>query len=265
MTPRRLAATVAESRLRARARSPASRRTGPRLAAALACVAIAAAGDPARGAIPSASRILRAAAATNVAARRTQPLQVEVAVLDAEGRVAATGAAWLDPTGTSRLELTLPDGRPELHERSAAGYRVTRGGAPVARPLPLLPPTHLLQLPRADALEAALRLLGAEPERVDLAIEGTSDCWVVGGRDPGPFEANTRPSLWIDLASRQPVRIDLAGDVHYRLGPEAAHGGIRFPAWIEVEAPGWPRWRVQVGRVGPGGSAPPGEVRAPAR
>jgi hypothetical protein len=225
--------------------------TGRRLVAAGLAGALCAAAPAARAAVPEAERILAAVAAGNGAARRAQPLGLEVALLDAEGRIGATGRAGLDPLGTSWLELTLADGRTERHERSLAGYRVTRDGERVGQASPLLPPTQLLQLDRADALADALRLLGADPERVDLGIEGRSDCWVVGGRDPRPFEESTRPSLWVDLATRLPVRADTEDGVRYRLGPSAAHGPIRFPAWIEIEAPGRPRWRMQVGRVAP--------------
>jgi hypothetical protein len=222
---------------------------GRLIAAALAAAVAAGAAGRALAAVPSAERVLRAAASANATARRDQPLRLEVAVLDPQGRVIATGQARLEPLGTSRLELAFSAGSVEIHERSAAHYRVTRGGRSVERALPLLPPVQLLQAGAAGELEAALRLLGGDPERVDLGIEGGSDCWVVGGRDAGPFDANRRPSLWVDQATRRPVRIDEEGGVHFHLGPQAENGAARFPAWIEVEAPGWPRARLEIGRI----------------
>jgi hypothetical protein len=225
--------------------------------AVLGALAIAA---PARAAVPSAEKVRKAVASSNAAAKRSQPLLLDVALVSETGQVAAAGQARLDPTGSSRLDLRLGDGRDETHERNGSSYRVTREGAPVDRSPPLLPPVRLLLAPSAEALAAALADLGADAERVDLGIEGEHDCWVLGGRDPGPFGENARASLWIDLDSRQPVRIDEAGGAHFRLGPSALQNGVRFPTWIDVEAPGWPRWRMEIRRVAP--AASPADHRA---
>jgi len=211
---------------------------------------------PAQGAVPSAEKVRKAVAASNLAGKRAQPLLVEVALLAESGEVAATGQGRLDPAGASRLDLTLADGRTETHERTGQGYRVTRGGAPVERAPELLPPVRLLLAPSGDALAAALGDLGGDPERVDLGVEGTSDCWVLGGRNPGPFGANALPSLWVDIDSRQPVRIDEGNGTHFRLGPAALQNGVRFPAWLEVESSGWPRWRMEIRHVAPANAAP---------
>jgi len=221
---------------------------------------------PALAAIPAAEKVRKAVAAANAAARRSQPLRVEVALVSETGEQAATGQGTLDPAGTSRLELKLADGRVESHERTGTSYRATRDGSPVERVLPLLPPTRLLQAGSAEALAAALVDLGAATDLVELGIEGGRDCWVLGGRDPGPFGANARPSLWVDVESRQPLRIDeaaptgQAGGVHFRLGPSAVQAGVRFPTWIDIEAPGWPRWRMQIRSVIPAGA---GTARTP--
>lgn len=228
----------------------------------LAAAGLLAAALPALAAIPAAPKVRKAVASANAAARRTQPLLIEVALVSETGEVAATGQGRLDPAGTSHLELRLADGRTEVHERTGSSYRALRDGAPVERVLELLPPTRLLQAPTAEALDAALVDLGAAGGVVDLGIEGGRDCWVLGGRDPGPFADNTRPSLWVDLESRQPVRIDAsarggqAGGVHFRLGPSAVQEGVRFPTWIDVEAAGWPRWRIQIRRVAPAAGGP---------
>jgi hypothetical protein len=44
--------------------------------------------------------------------------------------------------------------------------------------------------------------------------------------------------------------------VHFRLGPSAVQDGVRFPAWIDIEAAGWPRWRMQIRRVISAGAGP---------
>ncbi|HTY18295.1 MAG TPA: hypothetical protein VMH82_11255 [Myxococcota bacterium] len=217
---------------------------------------------PALAAIPSAQKVRRAVASANASAKRTQPLLLEVALVSETGEVAATGQGRLDPAGTSRLDLKLADGRTEAHERTGSSYRALRDGAPVERVLELLPPTRLLQAPTDEALQAALIDLGANGDVVELGIEGGRDCWVLGGRDPGPFEANARAALWVDLESRQPVRIDEAARsgeasaVHFRLGPSAVQDGVRFPTWIDVEAAGWPHWRMQIRHVSPAAGGP---------
>jgi hypothetical protein len=226
-----------------------SARAGAGLAVGLAiAVSLAAA---AWAAIPSARRVGEAIAGANREAGRAQPLWIELSLRDEAGEVAATGRGILDPRGHARLELALQDGRTEIHERDPSGYRVTRDRVPVEHAPPLLPPSQLLQAGTETELAAALVALGGAPDRVDLGMDGASDCWVLGGRDPGPFEANGRPSLWFDLTARRPVRIDEGPGVHFRLGPPARHGGVTFPAWIEVEAAGWPRWRMELQRVAP--------------
>jgi len=79
---------------------------------------------------------------------------------------------------------------------------------------------------------------------------------VLGGRDPGPFDLNARPSLWIDIESRQAVRVDEAGGTHFRLGPVAQQSGVRFPAWIEVQNADGLRRRMEIRHVAPASAAP---------
>lgn len=226
------------------------------LAFAAFVAAALAAPRPAQAVVPSADKVRAEIARTNGQAGRAQRLVADVAVVDEAGQTVATGRAVLDPTGIAHLDLTFADGRREQHERSPAGYRATRDGAPIDRVLPLLPPTQLLQA-RSDAeLAAALVAIGGAPEQVDLGMAGGGDCWVLGGRDPGPFDANTRPSYWFDQEARRPVRIDDAGGVRFLFGPPAKHAsGIFFPAWYLVEAPGRTRWRVDVQLVAPAGGA----------
>jgi hypothetical protein len=94
-------------------------------------------------------------------------------------------------------------------------------------------------------------------------MEGRFDCWVLGGRDPGDFEMNTRPSIWVDQETQQPVRIDDAAGVRYRLLDLAPKGGVRFPSRIEVHADGWPIWRIDVATPAPPEARPPGVETAP--
>jgi hypothetical protein len=211
---------------------------------------------PARAVVPAAEPVRREIARTNVQAGRAQPLVLEVLVLGEAGEPMASGRAVLDPGGVARLHLTLADGRREFHERTPAGYSVTREGAVVERALPLLAPFELLQARSEEAVADGLRALGGDPEQVDLGMAGGADCWVLGGRDPGRFDANGRPSYWFDQDGRRPVRIDAADGVRFRLGPPAKHApAIFFPAWYEVEAPGWPRGRVEVRSVTAGNPA----------
>lgn len=220
---------------------------------------LAAAPRPAVAVIPSAEAVRSEVARTNRQAGRSQPLVLEVAVIGEDGEPVASGRAILDPVRPSRLQLTLADGRHEFHERSGERYTVTRDDVPVERAMPLLPPFALLQAGSEAEVAAALAALGGEPERVDLGMDGSADCWVLGGRDPGPFDHNGRPSYWFDQDGRRPVRIDEAGGVRFRFGPPAKHApAIFFPASYTIEAPGWPRWRVEVrnGTAGHPASAP---------
>jgi hypothetical protein len=226
------------------------------LALAALAAAVVAAPTPARAVIPSAEKVRAEIARTNTQAGRAQRLALEVAVTDETGQIVATGRAMLDPAGTGRLDLVLGDGRREQHERSPAGYRATREGAPIDRALPLLPPAQLLQARTEAEVAAALVAIGGSPEQMGLGMAGGGDCWVLGGRDPGPFDLNTRPSYWFDQDGRRPVRIDDAGGVRFLFGPPVRHAaGIFFPAWYLVEAPGRARWRVDVQLVAPAGAA----------
>ncbi len=207
---------------------------------------------PALAVIPSALKIRAEMARGNVQAGRAQTLSLDVLLVGESGSAIASGRARLEPNGFARLELTLPDGRREVHERSPAGYVATRDGVRIDRVLPLLPPTQLLQAPTEAELAAALQGIGGDPERVELGMSDGADCWVLGGRDPGPFDGNRRPSYWYDLDDRRPVRIDDPTRARFRFGPSVPRdGGISFPAWFRVEAPGWPGRRLDIQRVAP--------------
>jgi hypothetical protein len=216
------------------------------LAAALAGVLLVAASRAAAW-IPEPERAWSAIAASNAASGRTKAFDFPVALIGADGGVAGTGHLRSNGDGAWRLELQLADGIAEVHERRGAEYRVTRGGRAVERAPRLLPPLDLLQAASAMGVAEALRAIGGNPAQVDLGIEGAYDCWVLGGRERGAFEANTRPALWVDQETQQPVRIDDANGAQYRFGDAAARpGGVRFPSRIDVQDPGWPIWRIQV-------------------
>lgn len=233
----------------------AGRRATP-IGTALAVFAALLAAAPVGAVIPTAEAVRREIARTNAQAGRTQPLVLDVTVVGETGEPAGSGRAVLDPGGPARLHLTLADGRREFHERTLGGYFATRDEARVERPLPLLPPVALLQARSESEVAAALASLGGEPERIDLGMAGGADCWVLGGRNPGPFDANARPSYWFDQDARRPVRIDEAAGVRFHFGPPTRHApAIFFPAWYTVEAPGWPRWRVEVRGVTTGNLA----------
>lgn len=202
---------------------------------------------PASAWIPEPERAWSAIASANTTSGRGRSLDFPVALIGADGKVSGTGRLRIESSGASRLELDLADGGAEMHERRGAEYRVTRGGRPVERAPRLLPPLDLLQATTATGVAEALRAIGGNPAQVDLGIEGAHDCWVLGGRDRGAFESNTRPSLWVDQETQQPVRIDDAGGAQYRFGDAVARaGGVRFPSRIDVQESGWPLWRIQV-------------------
>ena len=219
------------------------------IGAALAIAISLAAARPAGAWIPAPESAWGFVASSNSNAGRTGALKLDVALVGADGAVAATGTARLEPGGVAKLGLTYGDGTVEVHERTPTDYVVTRGGSRVSQPLRLIPPVALLQAASGLAVADTLRAIGGDPALVDLGMEGAHDCWVLGGRDTGPFDSNTRVSLWVDQESQQPVRIDDGAGTQYRLGSPAAKEGIRFPAWIDVRAAGFPSWRLDVRSV----------------
>jgi hypothetical protein len=213
--------------------------------------------EPTLAFVPSAEKVSEAVAETNDRDRRAQALQVEVVLRDPLGHEKAVGTALLHPGGEARLELRTPDGDVERRHLVGGHERVTQDGRAQRPKRPLLPPLALLQADTGEGLRALLRALGGRDERVDLGLEGSHDCYVLGGRRTTSGDAAARASvaLWIDVESSEPVGIDRADGVRFRLGPPTAHGEIRFPAFIDVEAPGRPVWRLDVRRVAPAGAA----------
>jgi hypothetical protein len=222
-------------------------------AALLLAVAVAV---PAAAWIPEPERAWSMLAQSNSQSGRIRPLEFAVALVDASGAVVATGRLLASAARTS-LELRYADAATELHERRGSEYRVTRGGRRVEKAPKLLPPLDLLQVAKGLEVAGALRALGGDPASVDLGMEGRSDCWVLGGRDPGDFELNRRASIWVDQETQQPVRIDDGSGVRYRLLDLAPKGGVRFPSRIEVHADGWPIWRIDVATPAPSDPAIP--------
>jgi len=196
--------------------------------------------------IPEPERAWSTIAQVNAASNRARPLDLAIALVAADGAVAATGRLRLEPDGRSRLDLELGGSAVETHERTGLDYRVTRNGQRADKAPRLLPPLALLQAITAMEVADAVRAIGGDPARVDLGIDGVHDCWVLGGRDPGPFESSSRPSLWVDQESQQPVRIDDASGTQYRLADTVSREGLRFPSRIDVFAPGWPIWRIEL-------------------
>ena len=234
----------------------------PRLALAIVLGGLLA--RPASAWIPEPERAWASLAQSNGQSARTRPVDFAVALVDSTGAVVATGRLVAEPGGHARLELTRADGGGvEVHERSGSEYRVTRDGRRVEKAPRLLPPLGLLQAGKPADVADALRALGGDPARVDLGKEGLYDCWVLGGRDPGDFQMNARPSIWVDQETQQPVRIDDAAGVRYRLLDLAPKDGVRFPSRIEISADGWPIWRIDVATPAPPAARPPSVETAP--
>jgi hypothetical protein len=218
---------------------------------------------PAFAWIPEPERAWASLAQSNSQSSRARPIDFAVNLVDVTGAVTATGRLRAEPGGHARLDLALVAGGVEVHERNGSDYRVTRDGQRVDKAPHLLPPLGLLQAAKGMEVAAALRALSGDPARVDLGMEGRYDCWVLGGRDPGDFEMNTRPSIWVDQETQQPVRIDDAGGVRYRLLDLAPKDGVRFPSRIEVQADGWPMWRIDVATPAPPAARPPSVETTP--
>lgn len=234
-------------------------------------------GSAAAGVIPPASRVIEAVADGNRASGRGVGLRLELELVRGDGAVVGTGELLADPAGRSRLELRAPSGLVERHLRSGRDYRASRNGEELDTPKPLLPPLGWLQIVDGSALQTALRREGIASGQVMLGRAGDRDCYVIGGRVPGTRQADPplRAALWVDLEELQPVRIDRADGVRYRLGPASKFGKLLVPGWIQVEVAGQQNLRLVVraaeavppsaGSFDPGWLAAPGPIReAPA-
>jgi hypothetical protein len=215
-----------------------------RAALALALAALLAA--PARAVLPDARRVAGAVASANRADRRTAALELGVELVRDGSEVVGRGTLQLHPSGPARLELRGAGGLLERHLLLGGRHSASRNGALLGSPPPFLPPLQLLQASSGAALEGVLAQLGASGE-IALGRTRESDCYVLGGREPGADRAPPRrAALWVDATSFEVARIDRADGVRFELGPPNAFGDIRFPAWIGVEAPGQPELRLVV-------------------
>ncbi len=220
----------------------------------------------ARAWVPAGERLAGLVAERNRMGQRHARLRLAVQVREADGEVIARGEAVIEPGGPARLELTYADGSREWYERRGAASRIRREAGPDG-PAPgqyltseevdvagvsLLPPFALLQATSPQQLKASLRELGGDPTLVELGLEAGRDCWVLGGRKLGSFAPNDRAALWIDLETKEPVRIDTGSGPLYRLGPPVRFGDVQLPAWYEVDgsaggaAADAPRRRVEI-------------------
>jgi hypothetical protein len=214
------------------------------LGAALALAAAAA--------IPTASKIAEAVAEANQMSARVEPLIIDVALRVGEDGPAAQGQLATHPTGLARLELRSDANFVERHLLQGDDYRASRDGQLLEKFHPFLPPVFLLQATSGAALAAALESFGVSEQEVVLGRMGDHDCYVFGGRLPGPPDAERLlPSLWVDIESYDALRIVRADGVEYRLGPVSVYDGIRLPRWIEIVTPNQFRARLEVLRAAP--------------
>jgi hypothetical protein len=220
-------------------------------AALLAIAAIAAA--PAQGVIPQAGKIARAVAELNATSGRSAPLLLNVKLHVDGGPPPSEGSLAAHPSGLARLELrNSRDGSIERHLLQSSNYQASRNGELLDAPHPFLPPVFLLQASSGDGLAAALTTFGVDGQQVVLGKMGAHDCYVFGGRavSPGPGGAERLlPSLWVDVATLEPLRLVRPDGVEYRFGPTASFGAIRVPSFIEVLGPDGLHARLEVTRA----------------
>ena len=206
----------------------------------------------AAAAIPTAPKIAEAVAEANQMSARAEPLLIDVALRIGAGEPAALGKLATHPTGLARLELRSAAEFVERHLLQGDDYRASRDGRLLKKFHPFLPPVFLLQATSGAALAAALESFGVSEQEVVLGRMGDHDCYVFGGRLPGPPDAERLlPSLWVDIESYDPLRIVRADGVEYRLGPVSVYDGIRLPRWIEIATPEGFRARLEVQRAAP--------------
>jgi hypothetical protein len=222
-------------------------RRGAAIAAAIALWIAA----PARAVIPSSAKIARAVAEMNAASGRSAPLIFNVKLRVDGAAPSAEGELAVHPSGLARLELRNSwGGFVERHLLQSNSYQASRNGELLSDPHPFLPPVFLLQASSGEGLAAALATYGVDGREVVLGKMGAHDCYVFGGRAVGPGEEqHPLPSLWVDVASLEPLRIVRQDGVEYRFGPTAAFGAIRVPSWIDVLAPDGLRARLEITRA----------------
>lgn len=211
------------------------------LAAALLAALAPLVADPAAAYVPPADRIAGAVAKANTKDGRNTGLRLEVAVLSGGVQV-GQGELLTDPHGFARVELHHESGFVERHLLLGAQHLASRDGSALKDPRPLLPPFPLLQASSGGQLLAGLNALGVATQTVELGYEGSHDCYVIGGRSGGP-------ALWVDEDTLEPVRMDLAGGVHFYFGPDRQDGDVRVPAWVQVEQNGAGPLRLEVRQV----------------
>jgi hypothetical protein len=218
-------------------------------AAALATAALVAA--PALGVIPEPAKVARAVGELNASSGRSAPLLFNVKLRVEGGGPPAEGELAVHPSGLARLELRNGrDGFVERHLLQSGNYQASRNGELLSDPHPFLPPVFLLQASSGDGLLAALATFGVDGQQVVLGKMGAHDCYVFGGRAIGAGGAERLlPSLWVDVATLEPLRIVRADGVEYRFGPTAAFGAIRAPSFVEVLVPDGLRARLEVTRA----------------
>jgi hypothetical protein len=221
-----------------------------RRAAAALCAAVLVAAS-ATAAIPQPNKIARAVAEANATSGRSSPLLLAVKLRVDGAAPSAEGELAVHPSGLARLELRNTwGGFVERHLLQSSNYQASRNGELLSDPHPFLPPVFLLLASSGDALEAALATFGVDGRQVVLGKMGAHDCYVFGGRAIGPGEdQRPLPSLWVDVASLEPLRIVRQDGVEYRFGPVVAFGAIRVPSYIDVIAPDGLRARLEVTRA----------------
>ena len=189
--------------------------------------------------VPRPEIVARSAAQTNRKAERTQTLQIKVALKGEDGRTIAEGAVIASPEGRARLEVRSERNGVSRQLRRTGGLSAARNGQAQTAPVPVLPPFWLLQARDSGRLLSRLSELGGNPGAISMGYEGSSDCYVIGSKNG--------PSVWIDQDELSVVRIQLGGGLIYRLGPQKGFaGGIVLPSWVEMEAPGAPRLRLEL-------------------
>ena len=216
---------------------------------------VAGAVAPADAAHPSAEKVTDELARISRAARRADPLLLEVTLSIGDSEPLAKGVLASHPTGLARLELESPQGFVERHLLQGSEYNASRDGRPLRSPRPFLPPFFLIQAASGATLRAALASFGVAPGEISLGLADDHDCYVLGERAPPGAQAARAPSVWIDMQSLQIVRVDRQDGVRYRFGPPAVFAGIEVPSWIVIEAPDQAPARLAVERAAPA-SAP---------
>lgn len=207
--------------------------------------------------VPSAQRLTRGMAEANRAARRNQSLQLSFSLHQIDGaqdRILGKGEILSNPSGMSRLELRLGDGRVERHLLRGGQYLVNREGEKVSDPNPYLLPIPLLQAGNEETLRYVFRSLKVPVESSVLTRVDGEDAFFLGnqagpGRSLELAGSGESGAIWLAVQDLYPLKLRLGQGSVFFVGPERKWGKTRSPSYFDLVAQDGIKYRILIEKV----------------